>query len=326
MLNDSHVELHGIGNAISGTHDAVLQRLDTLIKNNGRMILYSENAFHDVQSWIGAPVIYAETDGHSLKQPTGRDVTAGNLPLGYSVVGRVTAANIGQGEPVLRGEIEIDDPAVDAMVAAGEMSLSTGFSASIANVDGQDKIVGSVAPNHVLIFKRGACPNCYPNDNSARFENIMEDETMDDESKGMLKKIVEYFENLKPAPSVQTEIKTMADNTEEIKNLAAERDALKAKVEAMENAAVQTKKDAAWAEIKNVLPAGWLGEKEAESRAAFENNAAAFAVKLAKFTAANGAPAPKAEGSEIATTPLDAENVAKAEVEKFEKEYGLRFF
>ena len=106
------VDLHSIGNALSGKHDAVLQRLDTLIKNNGRMILYSENAFHDVQSWIGAPVIYAETDGHPLKHPTGRDVTAGSLPLGYSVVGRVTAANIGQGEPVLRGEIEIDDPAV----------------------------------------------------------------------------------------------------------------------------------------------------------------------------------------------------------------------
>jgi hypothetical protein len=177
------------------------------------------------------------------------------------------------------------------------MSLSTGFSATIENIEGQDQITGSVVPNHVLMFKRGACPNCYPNDNSARFENLKTGTIMDDESKGLLKSIKEMLGNLKPAESVQEEIKTM--DTTELKNAIAERDALKARVEAMENAAEQKKKDGAWAEMKNVVPAGWLGDKEPETRAEFENNTPAFAVKLMKFTVENKVGEKNAEGSQI---------------------------
>ena len=326
MLNDSQIELHGIGNAITGTHDAVLQRLDTLIKNNGRMILYSADAFKNVKQWTGIPVVLAESQSDVLKHPAGSEVMAGNLPDNMRTVGRVVSANLGSGEPILRGEIEIDDPAIDAMVSAGEMSLSTGFSATIANIDGQDKIVGNVVPNHVLIFKRGVCRNCYPNDNSARFENTQEDE-MDDESKGILKKISEYFENMKPAEHVQEEIKeTMVDNTEELKNAVEERDALKAKLEEMENAAKLEKAEAAWTEMKNILPEGWLGAKEAETRKEFEINPAAFAVKATKFNVENASAAKGAEGSEVATKTIDAENAVKIEVEQFEKDYGVHFF
>jgi len=324
MLQETHIDLFGIGNAVSGKHDAILQRLDTLIKNNGRMIHYSAEAFQNVKQWNGVPVIYAETDGLNLKHPNGADVTAGTMPSEYMIVGRVIAANIGTGEPILRGEIEIDDPELDTMTSAGEMSLSTGFSAEIANVNGQDKITGNVIPNHVLIFRRGACRNCYPNDNSARFENLKENDIMDDESKGLLKGIKEALNNLKPAEHVQEEIKSM-DNTEEMKNITEERDTLKAKIEAMENAAEVAKKDAAWTEIKNVLPEGWLGESEGNSRKDFEENPATFAVKLAKFTAENGAPAQGAEGSENGGTVQDMENAAEVEMKKFESEYGLHF-
>ena len=321
------IDLTSIGNAIDGTHDVTLQRLDTLIKNNGRMIHYSKEAFQNVDLWIGIPVVYAQTQCDSLRHPTHAEVTENNLPVNMWPVGRVTTANISvSGEPTLKGKIEIDDPAIDAMVSAGEMSISTGFSASIGNVDGQDKIIGNVIPNHVLLFKRGACRNCYPNDNRGRFEKVKENEEMDEESKGILKKLGEYLENIKPAEHVQEEIKEMTDNTEELKNVTEERDALKARIEAMENAAEQAKKDAAWNEIKNVLPEGWLGDKEKESREAFENTPAAFTVKLAKFTAENGAPALKAEGSESGGEPMDAENLARIEVEKFEKESGLHFF
>jgi hypothetical protein len=180
----------------------------------------------------------------------------------------------------------------------------------------------------VLIFDRGACPNCYPNDNSARFENLKEeDDPMDEESKGMLKKILEKFENLKPAEHVQEEIKeTMVDNTEELKNAVEERDALKAKIEAMENAAILKEKEAAWTEMKNILPEGWLGAKEAETRKEFEANPAAFAVKATKFNAENATAEKSAEGSETSTTPIDAENLAQAEVEKFEKDFGIKFY
>lgn len=290
-------ELHGIGNAINSKHDVVLQRLDTLMKNNGKQILYSTDAFRDVDKWISRPVIYADAEIGPVRHPTNDEVNSGNLPPGMSVQGRITSAYLGTGEPTLRGKIEIDDPALDAQTSAGEMSLSTGFSATIENIEGQDQITGSVVPNHVLMFRRGACPNCYPNDNSARFENLKTGTIMDDESKGLLKSIKEMLGNLKPAESVQEEIKTM--DTTELKNAIAERDALKARVEAMENAAEQKKKDGAWAEMKNVVPAGWLGDKEPETRAEFENNTPAFAVKLMKFTIENKVDEKKAEGSQI---------------------------
>ena len=178
---------------------------------------------------------------------------SGELPVNMRTVGRITSATIGEGEPILRGEIEIDDPAIDAMTSAGEMSLSTGFSASIGNVNGQDRIVGNVAPNHVLIFKRGACRNCYPNDNSARFENIMEDEEMDEETKGLFAGIKEAIENLSQKESVKDEIKETTMDTEEMKNITEERDALKAKIEAMENAAAAEKADRDWMELKNIM-------------------------------------------------------------------------
>ena len=319
-------EFHGNATQITGTHDVILQRLDTLIKNNGRMIHYTPEAFDNVDAWRGIPVIYAKSNGKSLKHPDGASVTAGNLPAEYQTVGRVTGATKGTGEPVLRGQLQIDDPELDRKAGEGKLSLSTGFMGSTRIIKGTETLVGNV-PNHVLIFDRGACPNCYPNDNSARFENIMEDDPMDEESKGLLKKIVEYFENLKPAEHVQEEIKeTMVDNTEELKNAVEERDALKAKIEAMENAAKLEKAEAAWTEMKNILPEGWLGAKETETRKEFEANPAAFAVKATKFNAENATAAKGAEGSETSTTPIDAENLAQAEVEKFEQDFGIKFF
>jgi hypothetical protein len=322
-----NIELHGIGNAISNTHDVILQRLDTLIKNNGRMIHYTAEAFDNVDAWRGIPVIYAKSNGKSLKHPDGASVTAGNLPAEYQTVGRVAGATKGTGEPVLRGVLQIDDPELDRKAAAGTLSLSTGFGGQIANINGQDKLAGQVAPNHVLIFDRGACPNCYPNDNSARFENLKEkEEFMDEESKGLFKRFTEAIENLKPAEHVQEEIKEMVDNTEEIKNITEERDKALKELEEMKNAAKLEKAEAAWTEMKNILPEGWLGDKEKATREEFETNAAGFAVKLAKFTAENATAAKGAEGSETSTTPIDAENLAQAEVEKFEKESGLFFF
>ena len=294
-------ELHGIGNAINSKHDVVLQRLDTLMKNNGKQILYSTDAFRDVDKWISRPVIYADAEIGPVRHPTNDEVNGGNLPPGMSVQGRITSAYLGTGEPTLRGKIEIDDPALDAQTSAGEMSLSTGFSATIENIEGQDQITGSVVPNHVLMFRRGACPNCYPNDNSARFENLKTETIMDDEAKGLFKKFTEAIENLRPSAAVKEEIEDtkMIDNTEAMKNITDENAALKAKLESMENAAEQKKKDGAWAEMKNVVPAGWLGDKEPETRAEFENNTPAFAVKLMKFTVENKVGEKNAEGSQI---------------------------
>lgn len=319
------IELHSaMDNSISNTHDVILQRLDTLIKNNGRMILYPADAFQNTSEWVGAPVVYAETNGEPLKHPSAREVITGALPGNMREVGRVVSANISGGEPTLRGEIEIDDPEIDAMTSTGALSLSTGFSANVANVDGQDMIVGGVTPNHVLVFRRGACRNCYPNDNSARFENTQDEgeDNMDDESKGLLKSIKEALENLKPAPAAPKNVPEEPEvDKEDLKNITEERDALKAKLEEIENAAEQEKKDAAWSEMKNVLPVGWLGDKEAETRKEFEADNAKFAVKFAKFTAENSAPEKDAEGSSTASGDADT---AEIEMKNMVEDMGKR--
>lgn len=314
------VELHGIGNAIDGTHDVVLQRLDTLIKNNGEMIHYAPEAFANTADWVGIPVIYAEIA--PLAHPSPASVLANTLGDGYSVAGKVTSAAIGSGEPILRAQLAITDSKLDALASSGALSLSTGFSAEISNVSGQMTIVSPVVPNHVLIFKRGACRNCYPNDNSARFENAKTGDDMAEEDikKGFVEALREFFGNSAPKIAVpDTKV------TEQFENVAKENTELKKQLADFKNAQELERKERDWAEMKNVLPAGWLGAKEAETRREFEESPVSFSVKFAKFTAENVSGSQAAEGSEIAKKPLDAENAIKAELGKFEQEYGLKF-
>ena len=352
-IANTATQLRGNTSPFNSLHDVVLQRLDTLIKNNSRMIRYSASAFENVGDWSGIPVIYAQPHDGVLRHPNAADVTARTLSPNYRIVGRIDSAALEtHGEPVLRAVMQIDDAELNERAAKGLLSLSTGFSGQIANIKDQESLVGKIQPNHVLIFDRGACPNCFPNDNGARFENTCERSTMTDETptadaeNRLFKRLSEILDNLKspeqhaeqPTPTAPTEaannvtedtapagVENMATE-EEIRNITAERDDLKAKLEALENAARIEKADRTWAELKNSLPVGWLGEKEAATRAEFEADPAAFAVKVVKFNAENAQTTKPAEGTQTApVNNMTAENAAEAEIAEFEKAYQIRF-
>ena len=317
-IKTNDVFLHGIVNTISPEHDVVFQRLDTLMKNNGQMVHYETESFRNTEDWVGIPVIYAKTNGATIEHPKREDVLSGNLPKGYSEVGTVTVAGIvNTGEPVLKGKINIYDLEVDGLTTQGKMSVSTGFTAGIENINGQHKLVGSVVPNHLLIFERGACPNCFPNDNSAWIENIVGGINYmdDDEAKGFFTKLVERLEGIKVADSAIDEVKDVT-NTVDFDNVVKERDEMKAKLAEFENLAEQAKKDAEWAELKNMIPAGWMGEKEPETRKEFEAGNVAFTVKLMKFN--NGITVKSAEGDSTGKK-VDVGNAVEMEIENINK-------
>jgi len=185
------------------------------------------------------------------------------------------------GEKVLKGAITFSDPAIAAKANAGELSLSTGLASPEApdpRLPGATRIAGPVTPNHVLVFDRGACPNCYPNDSGAMFHNLQEPDMPDDETKGLLKRIADALTKT-PEPPQQH------NNLAEIEGLKKDLAAANAKIAEMANLikppeqkgdkpdeekenlkkeladlkAAQAKKDAdaKWSAVKVNLPKGW---------------------------------------------------------------------
>ena len=306
----------------NGIHEATLQRLGTYLKNGGKDIFYSPDSFNP-SKWDGIPVIYADVPpGQPLRHPSQEAVTAGSLPPGYRIVGKTSSPVLSdQGEPALRAQIEFTDPETETMANGGELSLSTGFTGgTIPEPGGRHRLVGETLPNHVLVFKRGACPNCFPNDNGAVFHNCME-ETMTETQDGLFKSMKEFFTTSRN----EIQVENAAELKTEIEKLRAENAALVTRIEANEQARQQEIKDANWAQFRNALPAGWLGDKEQETRAKFESDPGNLALKLIEFQ--NAQPATKqAQGNTTHVEPLDAENAMKAEVEQFEKDYGIKFF
>ncbi len=79
--------------------------------------------------------------------------------------------------------------------------------------------------------------------------------------------------------------------------------------------------------MKNALPAGWLGEKEAATRKEYEADPGAFALKLINFKNTQPAATP-AEGSGVAGTQGDADSSDEAQFKnmaaKFAEKTGIR--
>jgi len=320
-----------VSNLIHSPHDVTLQRLDTLIKAGDESILYQKRPFENTSAWSGIPVIFAHTaPGEPAIHPKHTAVSTGTLDNSkYTVVGTTAGTYISEtGEPLLKTQIVFTDEKVDNLAKEGKLSLSTGFEAITGRTEtGQKAILGNVTPNHVLVFLRGGCPNCYPNDNSAMFNNLKEDEPMEEEKikNGLVGALKEYFGNVTPKPTEATKEEIMdVKETEEFKNLISERDALKTELDNLKAEKAQTEKDLRWDTLKNTIPVGWLGEKEVETRKDFETNPAAFAVKLVEFSNTAGNPK-AAEGSDI--TPEKLDNLAKAEkqISDFEQKTGFHF-
>lgn len=292
-------------------HDVTLQRLDVFHPNNGRPVFYDAEPFAaTVDRWNNVPVIYAVIDpGESAEHPRFEDVNSGTLPGKFRVVGRVSGAHLADtGEAALKGSIQISDPEIEEKARSGRLSISTGLSSPEVpdpRLPGATRIAGPVTPNHVLIFDRGTCQNCYPNDHGAMFHNLEQEPEMDDESKGLLKTIADALTRRDP-PAVQhvnlEEYETLKKNLESAQAQIAELSNLQAEVATLRAEKESAIKDAKWAAMKVNLPAGWLGEKEPETRNEFEADPGAFALKLVEFK--NAQPRDQtAEGNTSAASP-----------------------
>ncbi len=278
-------------NVFANLHDVTLQRLD-VYHDHGHPVFYDSRYFAPtVNLWNAVPVIYADIEpGAPVKHPRFEDVTNGTLPPEYRVVGNVSGTHIPiAGERVLKGIVSFSDKEMEQLANAGDLSLSTGLSSPEApdgRRRGATRIAGPVTPNHVLVFRRGACPNCYPNDSGAMFHNLQEPDMPDDETKGLLKTIADALTRREPAPvqhvnltefeNLKKELETAKAQTAELVNLKQELETLKAEKATAE-------KDTKWNAMKANLPEGWLGAKEPETRKEFEADPGAFALKVVAF-------------------------------------------
>lgn len=278
-------------NVFANLRDVTLQRLD-VYHDHGHPVFYDSRYFAPtVNLWNTVPVIYADIEpGAPVKHPRFEDVTNGTLPPEYRVVGNVSGTHIPiAGERVLKGIVSFSDKEMEQLANAGDLSLSTGLSSPEApdgRRRGATRIAGPVTPNHVLVFRRGACPNCYPNDNGAMFHNLQEPDMPDDETKGLLKTIADALTRREPAPvqhvnltefeNLKKELETAKAQTAELVNLKQELETLKAEKATAE-------KDTKWNAMKANLPEGWLGAKEPETRKEFEADPGAFALKVVAF-------------------------------------------
>lgn len=150
---------------------------------------------------------------------------------------------------------------------------------------------------------------------------------MDEESKGILKKIADALGALKPVQ--ETPMMNAAPVVDpQVETLKAENAKLAEELGKIQAAAEQEKRDTQWAAMKNSVPAGWLGEKEAETRKAFEADAGAFALKLVAHNAQFANAAQPAQGNQNGVAPetlLAANAQAEKEIAEFEAKYGLKF-
>lgn len=279
-------------NVFANLHDVTLQRLDVYHRNNGRYVFYDSKHFAPtVDHWNTVPVIYVETEpGKPAEHPQFKDVITRTLPAKFRTVGSVSAAHLTEtGEKVLKGAIVFSDPAIAAKANAGELSLSTGLASPEApdpRLPGATRIAGPVTPNHILVFDRGACPNCYPNDSGAMFHNLQEPDMPDDETKGLLKTIADALTRREPAPVQHvnlTEFENLKKELETAKAQTAELANLKQELETLRAEKATAEKDARWNAMKANLPEGWLGAKEPETRKEFEADPGAFALKVVAF-------------------------------------------
>ena len=305
-------------------HNVILQRLNAYHNNNGKQVYYSRESFLNVDAWQNIPLIFKATAGEteSINHPDYTDVGTGQYAPGERVVGSVQEAFVSDyGAPTLRALLAITDPEVEQIARNGKLGLSTAFLCEeIQEGDSEDavRLIGEVKPNHVLLFEEGACPNCWPNDGAAMFENIQSGETarIEPETRGFIKSLYNKFfgiqkNNTQPEQmqnpakvpesnndsgdvpeeepekvkekikmedeNLNKEINALKQQVAELTNTIAERDCT---ITEMKDAEVQRAKDAQWATLKNTLPAGWLGEREAETRAAYEADKDAFYLKL----------------------------------------------
>ena len=124
---------------------------------------------------------------------------------------------------------------------------------------------------------------------------------MDDESKGLLKRIADALTKT-PEPvqhANMTEFENLKKELDAEKAKTAELVNLKQEIATLKAEKATAEKDTKWNAMKANLPEGWLGAKEPETRKEFEADPGAFALKVVAFK--NTQPqGQKAEGAGVA--------------------------
>ncbi|MCE5255170.1 MAG: hypothetical protein LLG45_13370 [Actinomycetia bacterium] len=318
MADDPELQHFSNAEHLNQAHGTIFQ---TLNRRGARDTFYGAKWFEPtVDAWAKVPVIYAQE--HPDMDAFDHDPAAELVRIKGKIVGKVENPRISNtGHPRLMGDTRFNDPAMDAMIAAGELSLSTGFRAKAKN----GAIDGPVNPHHVLAFKEGA--NDLPVDLGSGFLNKERRSMGDDEKKqakgffARLKaKVKEEFPDIElDEPEVKDDKKggeqrPPADNHNgevndttndqagkaEIERLQTELknkdDALKAKdaeLQDMKNKAdalEKERKEAAWNEFKNksYVPKGYLHkDNEAKTRERFEKDRAGLLEELLNKKDAN---------------------------------------
>ena len=108
---------------------------------------------------------------------------------------------------------------------------------------------------------------------------------MDDESKGLLKRIADALTKT-PEPvqhANMTEFENLKKELDAEKAKTAELVNLKQEIATLKAEKATAEKDAKWNAMKANLPEGWLGAKEPETRKEFEADPGAFALKVVAF-------------------------------------------
>jgi len=324
-----------------GVHKAILQRIDVSHINDGVKTFYNIDSFKNTDAWKDIPVFYdlkSENPHNNVRHLTFEEVSEGTYPKDeYIIIGNVKSGSLTDGgEPKLMGDIDIFDPVYDAKIKNGEISLSTGFKAFFQpKVDTTQDIIGDTMPYHVLTFKRNGCLNCSPNDKGAMFlncepprEEVKMSEIEEPKTEGLLRQIISKLDNLgKAKPAEPVEVLPMekepikSDVAIQFGNVTAERDALKTQIAELMAEKEQGEKDSRWGLLLNVIPAAWK-EKEADTRAEFEANPAAFAVKLVTFT--NTIPPVQKALGNTACACSNSEDIMKKEIAETEKKTGYK--
>jgi hypothetical protein len=298
------VNMSSEGMAVTSWHDVKLQRLDVLMRNNGQQVLYKPEHFANVSAWDKIPVIFQKTSASIPgEHPDFTNVLTRTLdPAKYITVGYLENVHMSEtGEPSLEGKVVFNNENCSLLAQANILSLSTGFSAQLTNRDdGIAEISGAVQPNHVLVFKRGSCPNCYPNDNGAQFLNVQE------KGEVMTEEKVEPVVEAAPAPVEVPKVEAPVE-VPKVDPIAELRKEYDAKFAAIEQRAADFEAkfiNLKWQQVKNTLPVGMVDtqEKEASARKMWEAAPDGFNQIVNMTVASVKAEVKPAEGVKIENT------------------------
>lgn len=309
MADDTELQHFSNAEHLNEAHGTILQTLDRRVGKNN--IRYDSKWFlPTVDAWATVPVIYAQE--HPDMDAFDRDPAAELARIKGEIVGQVADPHIAQkGHPRLMGDTRFTKAEMDARVASGELSLSTGFRAPVK--DGS--LAGPVRPHHVLVFRESDSDQ--PADQGSGFLNQEKKGMADDDGKKKAKGFLRFLHKKaeEEYPGISAEIEAdvsggsppdgdkdkekndmdadaQADKAEiarlqdELNKAKAATEAKEAEYVALKNKAdaLETeRKEAAWQDFKNKpwVPKGYLHkDKEAETRQRFENDRAALFEEL----------------------------------------------